>query len=58
MTKGRLETESTAKVDESKADAEAEERGAGDGEDEAAGEERRPSRRSPEKWGPEAASIT
>lgn len=57
MTKGCLGAlESAAKAE--KAEGEAKERCAGEEDDEAGGDDRSPSRRRPEKWGPEAASIT
>jgi hypothetical protein len=57
MTNGCLGAlESAAKAE--KAEAEDEERCAGEEVAEAGGDDRRPSRRRPEKWGPEAASIT
>jgi hypothetical protein len=53
MTNGCLGAlESAAKAE--KAEGEAEERCAGEEDDEAGGDDRR----RPEKWGPEAASIT
>lgn len=63
MTKGCLRALESVRADdkeeEEKAEAGTGERwAAGEEVEEDGGEERSPSRRRPEKWGPEAASIT